>query len=77
MHPKIVFPVVILLGGFLACTSLTFGTPQYAKKEKKSCTVCHASVGKDKTEMMKNLTAAGACYKDHSHSLGECQTAKK
>jgi hypothetical protein len=43
---KIAIPATILLGGLLACTSSMFGTAEYAKKEKKFCTVCRAKVAK-------------------------------
>ena len=51
-----------------------FGTPEYAKKEKKSCTTCHTKVSSDKTEMIKSLNATGTCYKDNDHSLAKCAT---
>jgi len=78
MHPtKVVIPAAIVLGGFLVCTSSLFGTPDYAKKEKKSCTFCHSKVASDKTEMVKNLNATGTCYKDNDHSLAKCATPTK
>ena len=60
------------MAGFLACSSVSFGTPDYAKKEKKSCALCHAKMVTDKDEMNKNLTAIGVCYKDNIHSLTKC-----
>jgi len=73
---KVVIPATILLGGFLVCTWPTYGTPEYAKKEKKSCTYCHDKVAA-KEEMPKNLNAAGTCYKDNNHSLASCAAPKK
>lgn len=73
---KIAIPSAILLGGFLVCTSSMYGTPEYAKKEKKSCTTCHAKVLSDKAEMLKNLTTTGTCYKDSGHSLATCGSKK-
>jgi hypothetical protein len=70
---KVVIPSAIALIGLLVCTSSMFGTPEYAKKEKKGCTVCHAKVSADKAEMVKNLTATGTCYKDNEHSLDKCK----
>jgi hypothetical protein len=56
--------------GFLVCTTASYGTPDYAKKEKKSCTFCHAKVEtSNKEAMQKNLNDAGKYYKEHSHSL--------
>jgi len=73
---KVVIPATILLGGILTCTSSMYGTPEYAKKEKKSCTYCHAKVT-TKEEMPKNLNATGTCYKDNGHSLANCTAPKK
>src|SRR5262245_41534273 len=75
--PKILIPAAILLGGLLVCTSSLSGTPEYAKKEKKACTVCHGKVSADKAEMEKNLNTTGTCYKDNNHSLEKCATTKK
>jgi hypothetical protein len=73
---KLAIPAAILATGFLICTSASYGTQQYAKKEKKSCTFCHAkSVAK--AEMAKNLNGAGTCYKDNEHSLANCAAPKK
>ncbi len=69
---KLALPSIILVGGFVICTSSVYGTPDYAKKEKKSCTTCHAKVVGDKAEMVKNLNQTGTCYKDNDHSLAKC-----
>ena len=60
---KLVLPAVILMTGFLVCTTASYGTPEYAKKEKKSCTFCHAKMVSDKVEMAKNQTEAGKYLK--------------
>ncbi|HTP31727.1 MAG TPA: hypothetical protein VMJ75_06105 [Candidatus Acidoferrales bacterium] len=71
---KLFLPASILTAGFLICTTASYGTPDYAKKEKKSCTFCHAKIeqgtkdGKNPA-MIKNLNDAGNYYKDHNHSL--------
>jgi hypothetical protein len=65
---KLVVPSAILMVGFLVCTTASYGTQDYAKKEKKTCTFCHAKVAA-KEEMAKNQTEAGKYYKDHNHSL--------
>jgi hypothetical protein len=62
--------------GVSVCTTLSYGTQQYAKKEKKACTYCHAKAVLDKAEMNKNLNAAGTCYKDNDHSLAKCSSPK-
>jgi len=70
---KVVLPAAVLTAGFLICTTASYGTPDYAKKEKKGCTFCHAKLepmkdGKSEA-MLKNLNEAGTYYKDHNHSL--------
>jgi hypothetical protein len=74
---RIAIPSAILLGGLLICSSPMFSTSEYAKKEKKACTVCHAKVVGDKGEMTKNLTSTGTCYKDNDHSMAKCAAPKK
>ena len=69
---KLVIPGTILLGGFLTCTLSVYGTPEYAKKEKKSCTTCHSKVTSDKDQMAKSLNTTGTCYKENDHSLAKC-----
>ena len=59
---KLVLPAAFLMTGFLICTTASYGTQEYAKKEKKACTICHAKMVADKTEMAKNLTDAGTEY---------------
>lgn len=69
---KLGIPAAILTAGFLFFTSSMYGTADYAKKEKKSCTTCHAKMVSDKAEMAKNLNTTGTCYKDNDHSLAKC-----
>jgi hypothetical protein len=67
---KIIMPAAILLGGFLVCTTASYGTVEYAKSTKKACTYCHEkNVPGDKDAMNKNLTDAGKYFKDHNKSL--------
>jgi len=73
---KVAIPAAILSMGFLLCTSSVYGTAEYAKKEKKSCTYCHAKMVSDKGEMAKNLNTTGTCYKDNEHSLAKCAPPK-
>ena len=73
---KLTVPAVVLLGGFLICTSKVYGTADYAKKEKKACTYCHTKMVADKGEMSKNLNDTGNCYKGNDHSLAKCAPAK-
>jgi len=41
---KLVLPAAILMAFGLIATTVSYGTPAYAKKEGKSCTFCHAKV---------------------------------
>lgn len=61
---KTILPAAILLGGFLVCTTNSYGTVEYAKSAKKGCTFCHEKQVADKDAMSKNLTAAGKYYKE-------------
>ena len=71
---KLVLPAVIVMSGFLFCTTASFGKPEYQKKEGfKSCTGCHVKVGA--AEAMKkdpNLNDLGTCYQKGDHSLAKC-----
>ena len=75
---KLVVPAGIVAAGILLCTSVSYGTMEYSKKEKQACTVCHVKVGA--AEAMKkdpNLTDTGKCYKDNDHSLAKCKVPEK
>jgi len=60
---KLAIPAAVLVTGFLAFTSATYGKPEYAKKEKQTCTFCHTKAGD------KELNTAGKYYQAHDHSL--------
>ena len=47
----------------LAWTPRASGTPEFAKKAKKSCLTCHTALGKP------DLNDAGKYYKTHKYSL--------
>jgi hypothetical protein len=66
---KVALPAAILAIGMVVCTTASYGKPEYAKKEKKSCTFCHAKMTTNKEEANANLTDAGKYYKSHEHSL--------
>ena len=74
---KVLIPAAILTVGFVVCTSSLYGTPEYAKKEKKTCNYCHSKIVSDKAEMLKSLNSTGTCYKDNDHSLAKCEPPKK
>lgn len=69
---KFVLPAVILVGGFLVSSTLSYGKPEYVKLTKKSCTFCHV----DSKAKPKELTEAGKYFKEHNNSL-EGYTEKK
>jgi hypothetical protein len=60
-HLKLILPAVVLLGGFLVCSTATFGKPEYTKQTKKACAYCH--VGSNKNA--KDLTDAGKYFQEH------------
>ena len=60
---KIIVPAAILAGGLVVCSTQSYAKPEYTKKEKKACTVCHTKSGS------KDLNDAGKYYKDHNNSL--------
>ena len=37
-HLKVTLPAIILLGGFLVCSTSSYGKPEYVKTTKKACT---------------------------------------
>ena len=64
LNLKTVLPALILAGGFLLCTTASYGTIDYAKNTKKACTFCHEKNTPDKEAMKANLTDAGKYYKE-------------
>ena len=68
---KLAVSSFILVLALVAGSSLSYGTPAYAKKEAGAkCTVCHVTMGK------KELNAVGKCYAENKHSLATCGTKK-
>jgi hypothetical protein len=62
--PLIASGLVVMVGLILSAT-LSFGKPEYAKKEKKGCTTCHVSA------KSKDLNDVGKCYGEKKN-LKEC-----
>ena len=60
---RILLFFVILAGVGVMLAPLAIGTPEFAKKEIKSCVYCHIAIGKP------DLNDAGKYYKDHNLSL--------
>jgi hypothetical protein len=65
-HLKIALPAVILAGGFLVCTTTSYGKPEYVKTTKKACTFCHV----DSKAKPKELTEAGKYFAEHKNLDG-------
>jgi hypothetical protein len=61
----------MLAGIAVLIAPFAMGTPEYAKKESKSCTFCHTAVGKP------DLNEVGKYYKDHNLSLAGYDENKK
>lgn len=53
---------------FTLSTSVSFGKPEYSKKEKKGCQTCHV----DAKKKAKELTDTGKCYGE-KHDLAACK----
>lgn len=60
-HLKAVLPAAIILGGFVICSTASFGKPEYSKTTKKTCNYCHV----DAKAKPKELTDAGKYYQQH------------
>src|SRR5215204_4892012 len=60
---KSILPAALLGAGILLCVTASYGTQEFAKKEKKTCTFCHGKV-EGKEAMKKNLNAAGKHYQE-------------
>jgi hypothetical protein len=65
-HLKIALPAVILLGGFLVCSTASYGKAEYMKSTKKSCVYCHV----DSKAKPKELTDAGKYFAEHKNLDG-------
>jgi hypothetical protein len=60
-HLKVTLPAVILLGGFLVCSTASYGKAEYTKSTKKACTFCHV----DSKAKPKELNDAGKYFSEH------------
>lgn len=67
---KMTIPGMILATGLFLTSTVSYGTVEFSKKEKKACATCHPA-GKT-----KELTATGKCYKEKK-SLEGCAAANK
>lgn len=62
---KVAMPAAIVGLGILISANVSYGKPEYTKKEKKGCVVCHTSA------TSKELNDVGKCYKT-SKTLEGC-----
>ena len=67
---KIIVPAVVLLGGFLACTTASYGKAEYTKSTKKACAYCHV----DAQKAPKDLKDAGKFFQEHKTLDGYKET---
>ena len=61
---KFFLPAIILVGGFVVPSTVSFGKAEYTKTEKVKCAVCHTKG--------KELNKVGECYKSKK-DLKACQ----
>jgi hypothetical protein len=66
---KFGIPAAILAMGLSFNLTTSYAKPEYTKKEKKACTVCHT------TAKSKDLNDVGKCYKE-KNSLQGCEAKK-
>lgn len=62
---RFLVPSLIVAGGLLLSSSVSFGKPEYTKKEKKACTVCHV------TAKSKELNDTGKYYEKNKTLEGK------
>jgi hypothetical protein len=65
-HLKLILPAALVLGGFLVCSTASFGKQEYTKQTKKACTFCHV----DAAKAPKDLKAPGKYFQEHKNLEG-------
>lgn len=68
---KLIIPAIVLAGGFLLCSTTSYGKADYTKATKKGCVYCHVDAQKNP----KDLKDAGKYYQEHK-TLDGYQEAK-
>ena len=63
---KLIIPAAVVLCGFLALTTSSYGKAEYTKQTKKACTFCHV----DAAKAPKDLKAPGKYYQEHKSLEG-------
>ena len=59
---KLILPAIILVGGFIFCSTASYGKAEYTKATKKACVYCHV----DAQKSPKELKDAGKYYQEHT-----------
>ena len=67
---KIIIPSIILLGGFLICSTTSYGKAEYTKATKKGCVYCHV----DAQKSPKELKDPGKYFQEHKTLDGYKET---
>ncbi len=74
---RIALPAAILLGGFLLCTTASYGTAEMAKQTKKGCSYCHVQNPPKKGDpKATELKDAGKYFKEHKSLDGYVEPKK-
>ena len=58
---KVIVPAALVVGGFMVCSTASYGKPEFTKETKKACTYCHV----DAKKTPKDLKDAGKYYQQH------------
>jgi hypothetical protein len=58
---KVIAPALIVLGGFLFCTTASYGKKEYVAQTKKGCNFCHV----DAVKSPKDLKEPGKYFQEH------------
>ena len=69
-HIRFGIPAAVLLAGIALTLTPSYGKPEYTKKEKKGCAVCHV------TAKSKDLNTVGKCYQEKGTMAG-CEAKPK
>jgi hypothetical protein len=63
---KLIVPAALVLGGFLVCSTASYGKPEYTKSTKKACGYCHTvAAPKAGDPTAKDLKEPGKYYQEH------------
>lgn len=62
---KLMIPAIVLFGGFVICSTATYGKAEYTKQTKKACNYCHTVAAPKDADSAKSLTDAGKYFQEH------------